>query len=273
MLDIPNTSLCCIDCYNYELSISAIRRCLQTCYFDKVLFLTDKEYNLQNIEAIKIPGINTKEQYSIFIIKELYKYINTDFVLLIQYDGFIINPDSWRNEFQDYDYVGAKWSWYNDGFNVGNGGFSLRSKRLLQVLSEDTLPVSIESLKYGEDTYICRMYRRLLENRYSIKFASETIADKFAYERSEPVGNPFGFHGLYNMWRYIPDEQFIPFINLLSPRTLKTIETFELGVNYYQLGKIKQAEVIFRKILEHYPDHKDAQTLLQKILNKPVEIR
>jgi hypothetical protein len=261
MKQIPNTTLCCIDCYNQKLSISAIRHCLQGCIFEKTVLLTDKNYKLENIDVITIPDIRTKEQYSIFVIKELNKYIDTDFVLLIQYDGFIANAGSWTDTFQDYDYIGAKWFWYSDGFNVGNGGFSLRSKRLLQALSEDAVPISIESLKYGEDTFICRLYRRFLENKYGIKFAPEAIADKFSYERSEPVDNPFGFHGLFNLWRHIRDEDLEDFIALLHPRTMNSVEIFELANNYYRAGKIAQAGLICRRILELYPENQNARKL------------
>ena len=263
--NLLNTTLCCIDCNNYELSILAIKHCLQLCQFSKILFFTDKEFNLENIAVLKIPKITTKEQYSIFVLKELNGYIDTDFVLIIQWDGFIVNPDAWTQEFQNYDYIGAKWPWYNDGFNVGNGGFSLRSKRLLQILSGDKFKISIHSLKYGEDTYICRTYRRFLENEYGIKFAHESVADRFSYERIEPVGNPFGFHGLFNMWRYVKEEEFVNFIQLLHPRTLNSIEAFELAMNYQKLAKVKQAEIICRRILEFYSHNQNAQELLTAI--------
>ena len=231
--------------------------------------MTDKiSSHLDNIEAIKIPNIRTKEQYSIFVLKELNKYIDTDFVLLIQYDGFIVNPVSWIPQFQNYDYIGAKWFWYKDGSNIGNGGFSLRSKRLLRSLSSDSFPISIESLQYGEDTYICRLFRRLLEKKYDIKFATESVADKFSHERSEPVGNPFGFHGLFNMWRYIKYEDLEQFIHLLHPRTLNAVETIELAMNYYSAGQAKQAEMICREILQHYPDHSQALAVLDSVLGK-----
>lgn len=263
MIIIPNTTLCCIDCYNQELSIKAIRHCLQLCQFGKILFFTDREYDIQNIELIKIPNIATKEQYSAFIIKELDKYIDTEFVLMIQYDGFIINPDSWSSDFQEYDYIGAKWRWYNDGLNVGNGGFSLRSKRLLKALSNNDIVLG--SLEYGEDTFICRTYRRYLEEKYSIKFAPESVADRFSYERSEPVGKTFGFHGLFNMWRYIKADKLIDFINLLSPKTLNSIEALELGMNYQKRGQLQKAEIVYQKILEHNPAHADVRNLLNMI--------
>jgi tetratricopeptide (TPR) repeat protein len=146
-------------------------------------------------------------------------------------------------------------------------GFSLRSKRLLQALSNKD--IVIDSLKYGEDTFICRTYRRFLEKQYNIKFAPESIADRFSHERFEPIepiGKPFGFHGLFNIWRYIKPDELRDFINLISPRSItakQAIEAIELGLNYHTSGHLRQAEIIYQKILEHYPDHTDVLALLK----------
>ena len=236
---------------------------MKLCSFKKVIFLTDREHALENIEVTSIPSIQDKKQYSAFIIKELDNYIDTGFVLMIQYDGFILNPDVWSDEFQKYDYIGATWFWYNDGLNVGNGGFSLRSKRLLKALSNND--IVLDSLEYGEDSFICRTYRRHLEKKYDIRFAPGHIADRFSYERSEPAGKTFGFHGLYNMWRHIKPDKLQSFINLLSPRTLNSIEARELGMNYQERGRFPEAEMIYRKILEHHPENTDVQALLNGV--------
>jgi glycosyltransferase involved in cell wall biosynthesis/MoaA/NifB/PqqE/SkfB family radical SAM enzyme/predicted SAM-dependent methyltransferase len=275
-VNIPSTTLCCIDCYNHQLSIRALEYSMRQCGFDRVVFFTDREFDLEEIEVVKIPTITTKQQYSWFVLKELNKHVHTDFVLMVQYDGFIINPEAWTSEFQKYDYTGAKWHWYNDGYNVGNGGFSLRSKRLLQSLDDTVnnngISMDSDSLTYGEDSFICRTYRGLLEDKYSIKFAPEFIADRFSYERSEPVGRPFGFHGLFNMWRYITPEYLTDFVNTLSPHTLKSIEALELGVNYHNAGRLKEAETVYRKILEFHPDHQEALSML-KTLKQPVQTK
>ena len=262
MIEISGTTLCCIDCLNYDLSIRAIKQCLHLCKFERILFLTDKEHHVENIDVIKIPNISTKEHYSRFVIKELNKYINTDFALLIQWDGYIVNQYSWKNEFQDYDYIGAKW-WYNDGYNVGNGGFSLRSKRLLQTLSNDNIPISGDSLKHGEDTFICRIIREYLEIQHDIEFAPEIIADQFSHERSDPKHDTFGFHGLFNMWKYIKNiDELINFVSLLSPKTLNSMEAEDLGLFYHALGQLNEAEIVYRKILEFYPNKTAISELL-----------
>lgn len=51
------------------------------------------------------------------MVKLLDSYIETPHVLVVQYDGFILNPDAWTDEFLEYDYVGAPW-WYEDEWNV-----------------------------------------------------------------------------------------------------------------------------------------------------------
>ena len=66
----------------------------------------------------------------------LKKYIDTDFCLIIQGDGFVIHPENWTDEFLKYDYIGAPWRnlAHYSFIRVGNGGFSLRSKKLLKIL-------------------------------------------------------------------------------------------------------------------------------------------
>ena len=90
MLKIPNVTLCCIDCDNHLLSLEAIKRSIQLCQFENVLFLTDRKFNIKDISVKTIKPLKSTEDYSLFIMRNLHNYIKTDFVLLIQYDGFII---------------------------------------------------------------------------------------------------------------------------------------------------------------------------------------
>src|SRR4051812_4586663 len=72
------------------------------------------------------------------VVFDLGEFINTEYAMLIHPDGFVVNPDKWRPDFLDYDYVGAPWPMPNDEYSyrtpngelirVGNS-VSLRSKR------------------------------------------------------------------------------------------------------------------------------------------------
>jgi hypothetical protein len=124
--NLNNITLICVDCVNHGEAVAAIRKSMAECDFAAVKFITDKPFEFEGIEVINISPIRSKEEYSHFMIKELYKYFSTDYVLVIQADGYVLNGKSWLPEFLHYDYIGAPWA-YPDGKNVGNGGFSIRS--------------------------------------------------------------------------------------------------------------------------------------------------
>lgn len=192
---LNNVSVCIIDCVNYGEAISALRKSMYQVDFAKVIFLTDIQAHNPNFpfEIVKIPKIASKEEYSAFIIKKLDNYFDTDFVLVCQHDGYVLDAEAWDGEYLRYDYLGAAWN-YIDGRNVGNGGFSLRSKKLQHILATDDFIMPL----HPEDDAICRTYRHYLETKYDIKFAPEELADKFSYELREPIQKTFGFHGRFH---------------------------------------------------------------------------
>ena len=136
--------------------------------------------------------------YGSFVIQSLSQYIDTPYVLIVQRDGFISNPFSWNNTFLNYDYIGARWPIYDNDPKrnredrcVGNGGFSIRSKKLLDLCSKNAdqmLPSEIP-----EDLLICIEYRDYFEQNQCL-FAPIDLADAFSAEYT-PYSGQFGFHG------------------------------------------------------------------------------
>lgn len=193
MTQLPEVTIICVDCYNYGLATAALQKCNQQVKAARTVLLTDIVLKIDGIEVVQIPTISSKEEYSHFIIKELHKYFNTAFVLIIQHDGTILDGNMWDNDFLNYDYIGAPWL-YTDGKNVGNGGFSLRSRKLQKALSEDDFIQATDP----EDQAIGRLYRDYLIKQHGIKFPSEEVADKFSFELREPMSKTFGFHGYFH---------------------------------------------------------------------------
>lgn len=191
--NLKSVTLICIDCYNYGESISAIRNSMDQCDFAEVKLFTDVQISLAGISVVKIDKIKSKIEYSQFLMKKLNNYFDTDFALVIQHDGYVIDGDSWNEEFLNYDYIGAPWL-YPDNRNVGNGGFSLRSKKLQKILAEDDF---IE-MSDPEDEAIGRLYREYLETKYGIRYPSVKLADTFSYELRTPICKTFGFHGKFH---------------------------------------------------------------------------
>jgi len=190
---LKNVTLVCVDCANYGDAISAIRKSMEQCDFASVKFITDVKLNLDGIEVIKIDKIKSKIEYSEFLIKRLNKYFDTSHVLIIQHDGYVLDGNAWNKEFLNYDYVGAPWL-FPDHRNVGNGGFSLRSKKLQKALAEDDFIQMYDP----EDEVIGRLYRQYLEKNHGVKFPSEKLADTFSFELRVPTQSTFGFHGHFH---------------------------------------------------------------------------
>ncbi len=150
-----------------------------------------------------------------FEIAGLVNYIQTDFALCIHHDGYVINPNAWRDQWLKYDFIGAPWprgphnnhpgkSEYPNG-RVGNTGFCLKSRAFMQATAEMRdlfFKASRHPDRFGQqyagDTFCCQHQRPALEQR-GITFAPVEVAAAFAWESNieEIPGdrpNAFGFH-------------------------------------------------------------------------------
>lgn len=209
-IKLKSVTLLGIDCINLDRIKQTIEICLKHFEFAEIKILTSLSSS-DSHNIYKINPINSTEEYSSFVINELYKYVDTTHVLIVQYDGFILNPAAWTDEFLNYDYIGAPWlvaNWSVDKYDfpvellgkyvVGNGGFSLRSKKLLSLTAKLSKQGKLNKY-HPEDVAICVYYREFMEKQ-GIKFAPINLAKQFSFE-GESLDNyawntQFGFHGL-----------------------------------------------------------------------------
>ena len=166
------------------------------------------------IAPMDLPG------YSKFILGALHRHFETSHCLVVQADGFVLNPTLWREEFLSYDYIGAPWPeevQVNPGAwrlrlnrnRVGNGGFSLRSHRLMSMAAQidfDRLDFPVRS----EDLVLCHYLYDQLRAK-GVSYAPVELATCFAmepYNRGQRLDAVFGFHGrplLQEVVRRFPD--------------------------------------------------------------------
>src|SRR5215831_15326362 len=158
MLELGQVTLCCIDTIHHALALRALRCSAREIRFARTLLITDRRIDEPDIETRPIGQLSSRDAYSQFVLKSLLAHIDTPYVLLIQWDGYAVNPAAWRSEFLECDYIGAKWFWHDDAMRVGNGGFSLRSRKLLTALQDSRI-----QLVGPEDETIGRAFRPLLE--------------------------------------------------------------------------------------------------------------
>lgn len=209
MLKLENVTLVLMSSVDIDKCIKVLELSSKDIEFGDIKFIThEKPSNLPNkIKYCYIDKINSIDEYSYSMIYKLENYIDTDYALVIQTDGFIVNPNMWREEFLEYDYIGAPFQLPRDNFSyrdafgnifrVGNGGFSLRSKKLIKLANEIGLKWKAFHGFYNEDGFICAMYRHIYEDN-DCKFAPLDVAKYFSHEAYIPEIEgiiPFGFHG------------------------------------------------------------------------------
>lgn len=167
---------------------------------------SQKEIEFGAVKYIQLGEIKDIDSWSKAAVYELYKYVDTDFCLLVHENGFVVNPQSWRDEWLNYDYVGAPWPLPTDDYSyrtptgelvrVGNS-VSLRSRRLLELPSKLKLEWKPYFGFFNEDGFICVHNKEILEQN-GCRFATIDEAKYFSRELDIPenadIEKPFCFH-------------------------------------------------------------------------------
>lgn len=243
VLNLPDVSLVAIT----DVALSATARALnlsqRALNFSETLFLSSCSPPPSTAaEWRPITPIKSRSDYSRFMLRDLAAHVATQYVLCIQWDGYVLAPDRWDPAFLDYDYIGAPWPHFADGMRVGNGGFSLRSRRLVEACA--SLPITDEP----EDVAICRTHRSMLENHFGLRFAPEDVARRFAYERMKPTGEEFGFHGAFNMVGMVSSRELRSLLGELEPSLLNQREHRELLYSALRRWDVSLARLIWQRM-------------------------
>lgn len=194
MINLPQVTLVAVTGVGY-----------QTLEHIEVLKKSSEQIKFGAVKLVQLPSIQSIDDWNRAVIYELYKYIDTEFCLLIHADGYVIHPEKWRQEWLSYDYVGAPFPLPTDSFSyrdirgviqrVGNS-VSLRSKRLIELAPKLNLPWQPFHGYYNEDGFICVNNRHIYE-QHGMKFAPLEEAVLFSKEHEIPENKgikTFAFH-------------------------------------------------------------------------------
>lgn len=207
---------------NHSLMKFALEKTMKAVPHSAIKVFSDKNLDVTGSVFYQIDSKFSRDDYSYFMMKELNKFITTDHVVVIQYDGFGVNGNYWEDKFLDYDYIGspthihhppmrgllegtrAAYSSNTKWYSLG-GGFSLRSRKFLDALQDPVVDVhffdyNTKSLGICEDASIAVIHKNYLETQHKIKYGS--IEDSLKFSSEILTGYPFcvGFHG----WEQIP---------------------------------------------------------------------
>lgn len=208
-IKLPEVTLVAMACVNVKKTIKAIQYSMREIDFAEAVLITHrKPFGLpDNINYKHTDKNRNIDDFNYKMVYELYRYIDTEFALVIHADGFVVNPQMWQREFLNYDYIGAPWPIppENDTISfrdidgnlcrVGNS-VSIRSKRLMELPSKLKLPWRPYHGWYNEDGFICVNNRHVFEE-HGMKFAPIEVAVQFSQETMIPEAEgirPFAFH-------------------------------------------------------------------------------
>lgn len=202
-LELPNVTAICIDgrppdaarVEHYRLILDYM---MSTIEFGAVKMLLLEDPKIDGVDFVEVDPIRSLSEYSDFCLLNLHKHVDTDYCLIFQDDGFVLHPELWKTIFFEYDYIGAPWpprpDWPEPNRpdrRVGNGGFSLRSKRLLEFTKD------FEVDGHAEDVVIAVKQRASIEAA-GLRIAPMHVALDFAVEtaftESQSMFTCFGFH-------------------------------------------------------------------------------
>lgn len=160
--------------------------------------------------------------YSAFCMYALHSYIDTDYALIVQHDGWALSADNWKDDWLNYDYIGGLvhaalvgeefytnfgWIGQPNPIVIQNGGFSLRSKKFMQALVHNGILPKMYTIPMlnNEDVQLTGFLRPALE-KVGIKFAPDEEATMFAFEHISPIIHKdvdltkvFGHHGRFRI--------------------------------------------------------------------------
>ena len=201
-LPLPHVTLVCYEVAAHRLAALAINAVLTKVTPASVLVFSDKDLGVPATHIAVDPS-TPKIDSARAIRNDAHSYVSTSHMLNMEWDSGVNDVAQWTDEFLEYDYIGAPWPWHPPAQQVGNGGFSLRSIRLLRFINEHYKEFPVEA---PEDDVLCRHYRPALE-RHGFKWAPIHVAQRFSFERERPHPT-FGYHGIFN-WPFVLGREAI----------------------------------------------------------------
>ena len=119
MLNLKNVTLIALSSIKLEKTIKALEYSCRGISFGGVKLVSDtRPDNLPDFITHEFcPKMSNIDEWNYAAIYELPKHVSTEFAMLIHDDGFVVNPESWRDEFFEYDYIGAPYPLPQDNFS------------------------------------------------------------------------------------------------------------------------------------------------------------
>lgn len=127
------------------------------------------------------PIHSMRDYNALMLSKRLWRNLNAERVLIFQHDSGLLKDGI--EDFLEYDYCGAPWSWMAHG---GNGGLSIRNpKTMMEIIDKGNWNGSL-----NEDHHICNVMHEL-----GMNLAPREVCSQFSVEAVFQLGT-IGYHAI-----------------------------------------------------------------------------
>ena len=200
----------------------AIERTLAALPVRDCLVVSDTAF-VDGARHVPVPPLAGLSGYNAWLLDRVVDHLRCDAYLVVQWDGFVIDGQRWREAFAACDYIGAPW--LHRGGTVGGGGFSLRSRRMIEAVRRLRGEGSVTDIDTAEDVQVCVALRAALAAA-GMRFAATDVARAFSFERlhaapdADIVDVPatLGFHGAFNFPLVLPEQAILDMLDAIVPR-------------------------------------------------------
>ena len=241
-LQLAQVTLCAVDTARPALAAQAMLRTLQHLQVARAFLFTSAwlpPVVLPGIEIVDIEPIHTTADRGRFVIRQLPAYIRSSHMLLVHWDGFVVWPQAWLDEFLVYDYIGAGLATDAPG---ADSGFSLRSRRYMAA----GLDPRIAGESTDDDT-LCGSHRSFLQDVHGVMFAPPPLLQRFADTDDESAGQALGFCGARHLPSALPEQELTLWLAALPADFLTTPEARRLTRALLSQGMPRAAQVLLER--------------------------
>lgn len=214
-LPLQQVTLVAVETQVPVLAAEALLRSMALVDFARVLLFSHDWVPprvIRGLEVVDIPPLPLPSDRSYFLLRQLPAHIrSTSHVLLVNWDGFVTNPEAWGPEFLTFDHIGS-------------GSFSLRSRHLLTAGANPRWPDW-----HPDEEMLTRVHREELERERGVHFAPDDIAQRFALGNDTRRAPSFGFNGAQHLARVLDDATLQRWLTLLPDEFFLTADARRLA--------------------------------------------
>lgn len=216
MINGSNVSLVMIETKHHDLGTAALRQWTNMVNFGEVVTLSNRPL-IQGARHITINPLTSKRDYADIMIRGLWPFVKTDYIMLVNWDTLPRNEHNWTPEFEQYDHIGSMWPWQAPRTNNANHcGMSWRSSKLLDAMRFPT----VQAIDETTPAHISDVLNKTMVQKFNLKIADTDMNRKLCAELDYvDDGKSFAMRGLWHIINLYP-KTVAEFYVINAPKNL-----------------------------------------------------